>query len=100
LASSHVDACPGEHFDQSIDAEPLDFAPREVRDPRLGDVKELRGLRLRETSSIDEALHLEHQMSADTKMLRFDLREADGLERDVISSTFRHDYLPSRVRKA
>jgi hypothetical protein len=36
---------------------------------------------------------LEHQIGADTKMLRFDVIEADGLECVVISPTSRHDYL-------
>src|SRR6185312_3268409 len=71
----HIDTCAGQHLDERIDAEPLDFAAREVRDPRLRDVEKLRRFRLRETSGFDETLDLEHEISADTEMLGFDVGE-------------------------
>jgi hypothetical protein len=58
------DTRAGQHVDESLDAEQVDFPTNKIADPGLGYSKELRGGVLRQLACLDCPPEFRHQLSA------------------------------------
>jgi hypothetical protein len=64
-----VNACAGQHIDQSIDAKEIDPATNKVTDSGLCDTEELGCFPLGEAAVLDEFAYCDHQCRTDSKVL-------------------------------
>ena len=59
----------GQHVDETLDAEQIDFPANKIADPGLGYSKELRGGVLRQLARLDYLPEFRHQLSAQPQAL-------------------------------
>jgi hypothetical protein len=75
-----------EHFDQAVNAEPIDLAPLEIADARLGGMEQLRRGRLGQPTGLDELRQSDHEADraqlVPGKAARFGRKGAEVLQGD------------------
>lgn len=76
----------GEHVDECVDTEEVNFAFDQIADPGLGDTKEFGCLGLLESLGLDIFVEVDHQVGPEFKVFGFLGGETEVLE--DISSRF------------